>query len=603
MKKLVVVAGLFCLIAFGLLSGCFNNKEAEAKTSIAEIKQLVQADISNFGQYITDTLLVLARRTSSADSLQHSFLRARSLYKKMEWATEYFMPTTSRMVNGPPLPEIENEENKIFEPEGLQVIEPLIYPVIDTANRNELIRQVRLLQARVKNYDNYWQANHIDSSQVFDAIRLEVFRSISLGISGFDVPLAKSSITEAAVVFSSLREVTGKFSGEASAKLIIQFNEAIHYLQVHPEFNSFDRLFFITRHANPVSREMIALQRSLQIPFVQDSRLLRPEAATMFDGIASFDLNAYTPDSSYYVSQAKVVLGNKLFYDRVLSVDNSRSCASCHNPAKAFSDGLPTSMALANGFVKRNAPSLLNAAFQPSLFYDLRTTNLENQAIDVIRSRDEMHGNLDEAIVKIKEDKEYKELFHAAWPHVTEWKSFHIQNALASYVRSLVSFNSRFDQYIKGDESKMSEQEKKGFNLFMGKAKCGTCHFMPLFNGTVPPAFNKIESEVIGVPERGNPGKIDSDSGRYMIYKLEPYLHAFKTTTVRNIALTTPYMHNGAFTTLEEIVDFYNKGGGVGLGFEVSNQTLPFDKLELTEDEQKAIVAFMHSLSDADNKY
>jgi cytochrome c peroxidase len=131
----------------------------------------------------------------------------------------------------------------------------------------------------------------------------------------------------------------------------------------------------------------------------------------------------------------------------------------------------------------------------------------------------------------------------------------------------------------------------------MGKAKCGTCHFMPLFNGTFPPAFQKMETEVIGVPETISSEKIDPDMGRYNIIKVESFRHAFKIPTVRNAARTAPYMHNGVFTTLNQVLDFYNKGGGAGSGIKIDNQTLPFDKLGLTEKERNDIISFILCLN------
>ena len=130
----------------------------------------------------------------------------------------------------------------------------------------------------------------------------------------------------------------------------------------------------------------------------------------------------------------------------------------------------------------------------------------------------------------------------------------------------------------------------------MGRAKCATCHYMPLFNGTFPPRFNKIESEVIAVPEKAGSNKIDPDLGRYEIIKVESLRHAFKTPTVRNATLTAPYMHNGVFKTLEEVIEFYNKGGGAGLGLKIDNQTLPSDSLNLSKTEQEEIIAFIKSL-------
>ena len=169
-------------------------------------------------------------------------------------------------------------------------------------------------------------------------------------------------------------------------------------------------------------------------------------------------------------------------------------------------------------------------------------------------------------------------------------------NAIGSYIRSLVFLNSRFDEYMRGSNSAMNRDEINGFNLFMGKAKCATCHFMPMFSGVFPPRFIKMEMEVIGVPGKRGENKIDPDEGRYGIVKVESQRHAFKIPTVRNASLTAPYMHNGVFSTLDQVVDFYNKGGGAGLGIHLANQTLPTDTLGLTVKETNEIIAFIKTL-------
>jgi cytochrome c peroxidase len=141
---------------------------------------------------------------------------------------------------------------------------------------------------------------------------------------------------------------------------------------------------------------------------------------------------------------------------------------------------------------------------------------------------------------------------------------------------------------------------KRGFNLFMGKAQCGTCHFAPTFFGNVPPFYGTSESEVLGVPkvwDTLNP-VLDADIGRYKFMEFPDFMHAFKTSTVRNAELTKPYMHNGGFKSLEDVVDFYDRGGGAGMGLDVPNQTLPDKKLNLTAAEKKDIVAFMKALTD-----
>src|SRR5699024_10797950 len=139
-------------------------------------------------------------------------------------------------------------------------------------------------------------------------------------------------------------------------------------------------------------------------------------------------------------------------------------------------------------------------------------------------------------------------------------------------------------------------KEIKGFNLFMGKAKCATCHFMPLFNGTTPPKYIASEAEVIGVPKSQTDSVIDPDLGWYKTIGVDYYKHAFKTPTIRNISKTAPYMHNGIDSTLKQVMVFYNNAGPAGLGFKLSNQTLPEDSLDLTNQEIDAIIAFMKSL-------
>jgi len=378
--------------------------------------------------------------------------------------------------------------------------------------------------------------------------------------------------------------------------------KAREYLLQHPDFLSFDRLAFITEHANPISSAIVDLQPVLGIPFYTELRPLRATAKTLFEDSA-FVADFYTISPDYHSTPAKIDLGEKLFYDASLSGDGSRSCAGCHKPELAFTDGLPRAEKLdRSGTIARNTPTLLNSGIQRAYFYDLRSTDLEHQAKDVVENTTEMHGNYEQTALLLAKDPEYLPLFIKAFPKDSgSVKPLHIQNAIAAYVRSLQSFNSRFDQYVRGDHQAMNAEEIQGFNLYMGKAKCGTCHFMPLFNGTIPPAFEKSEAEVLGTlasPGASNP-KIDPDPGRYGLFDyITQFKFAFKTQTVRNVALTAPYMHNGQYRTLEQVMDFYNKGGAVGYGLALENQTLAPDPLGLTPNEVKAVIAFMNALTD-----
>lgn len=153
---------------------------------------------------------------------------------------------------------------------------------------------------------------------------------------------------------------------------------------------------------------------------------------------------------------------------------------------------------------------------------------------------------------------------------------------------------------MRNNKQTLTNTEKNGFNLFTGKAKCASCHFIPLFNGLVPPVFTETESEVIGVPKTPNKKspEIDPDFGKFLFTTASIHKYSFKTPSLRNIALTAPYMHNGVYTTLEDVMEFYNNGGGKGLKIDPANQTLPFDRLNLSKKEIADIIAFMKTLTD-----
>ncbi|MEM6802960.1 MAG: cytochrome c peroxidase, partial [Bacteroidota bacterium] len=279
--------------------------------------------------------------------------------------------------------------------------------------------------------------------------------------------------------------------------------------------------------------------------------------------------------------------------------------ASCHKPELAFTDGEKKSIARGfDGTVDRNAPTLINSAYSARLFLDLRAEKLEDQIHHVIFNEKEFNTNFFEVFDRLKQSDEYVQLFKKAFPQYADrpLHRYTLATALSSYIISLGSFSSPFDQYVRGEKEEVAPAVKRGFNLFMGKAGCGTCHFAPTFSGLVPPAFHEMESEILGVPgnkDVENP-ILDEDPGRSAGRVKESFViyhRSFKTTTVRNIAMTAPYMHNGVYDNLEEVVDFYNRGGGAGMGMDVPYQTLPPDELGLNENEISDLVAFMESLT------
>jgi cytochrome c peroxidase len=593
MKKTFLVSLLLiCIIGYTFFS-CSQKVTAPEKA----IAEHLLTQIDSFAT-MCNALNHAVENGSGDQKLQEMFLQARLAYKKIEWATEYFDPATSMRVNGPPVQEVEIS-GQVIEPAGLQIIENILFPKYDTTRARELSRQLSGLQPDCDKYKSHFKNIEMLDWQVFDATKLEVFRIETLGITGFDNPLTQKSMPESAAALESVQQVMSYYpEKETAGNLSAAFDAAIKYLQNNPGFNAFNRMEFITAFCNPVTKGITELEGDLKIHIIRYNRLLNQDAATLFDSNA-FNVNAYAPDHSSFISDEKVALGSALFSDPVLSGNGKRSCQSCHQPAKAFTDGMVKNTIIDNKeLLSRNTPTLINAALQPALFYDLRVNSLEDQSHSVVQSANEMHGSMTLSVKKLWADKKYRQMFLAAFPNEdrTRIDTFEIMNAIGSFIRSLTALNSRFDEYMRGDKTAMSTSEITGFNLFMGKAKCATCHYMPLFNGTFLPRFMKIEAEVIGVPESVGKNKIDPDMGRYGVIKVASFVHAFKTPTVRNAARTAPYMHNGVFATLEQVVDFYDKGGGTGLGIKIANQTLPFDKLDLSEKERNDIVAFMKSL-------
>ncbi|MFV8357908.1 cytochrome-c peroxidase [Flavobacterium sp. XS1P32] len=540
----------------------------------------------------------LIESNSSTVELQRQFLNAHSSYKQVETISEYYFPAVSKAINGPALSEFEENDGKTLPPEGFQVIEEFIFPTYNSKSKAELLKEMGILSANLKRLDKVSQTNEFTDSHVFDAMRLEVFRIITLGITGFDSPIAQKSIPEAAEALESIEKyykIYADYSADETFQKVLKIiKKGKEYLKTNTNFNAFDRAFFIREIANPLSIGLYKTQVSLNIPFIKETIGLKTTAQTLFDKNA-FDAEAFSAFPDYETTPEKIELGKLLFNDPVLSGDNSRSCASCHHSDKAFTDGLEKSISLdGKSLVKRNTPTLTNIAFQRAFFSDSRVNYLEDQAVAVIINENEMHGSFAKSVVALKKQPSYVAKFQKAFPK-TAIDEFGIKNALASYIRSLSTYDSKFDGFMRG-EKKFDLDEIAGFNLFTGKAKCATCHFIPLTNGTVPPSFIKSESEVLGVPNKYK--KLDADLGKFELTKAEIHRNSFKTPTIRNVELTAPYMHNGVFKTLEEVIDFYNDGGGNGLGFNLQNQTLPEDKLNLTDLEKKQLIAFMKTLTD-----
>jgi cytochrome c peroxidase len=285
----------------------------------------------------------------------------------------------------------------------------------------------------------------------------------------------------------------------------------------------------------------------------------------------------YPKDNPY--SADKRELGRILYYDTRLSADNTVSCATCHSPAHAFTDGKAVSEGIRGQKGGRSAPTVFNRAYSLAQFWDGRAASLEEQAIGPMANPIEM-GNTHEAVVAtVQKIAGYKPLFAKAFGD-PEINLDRIAKAIATYERTVLSGNAPYDRYKAGDKKAMSPEQIRGMEVYFGKAKCDQCHEGINFT------TNAYHNLGVGTD------KPEPDEGRYAVTKNPADWGAFKTPTLREIARTAPYMHDGSLATLEEVVDFYDKGG-------IKNKNLDerMKPLHLTDQEKKDLVAFMKALS------
>jgi cytochrome c peroxidase len=407
------------------------------------------------------------------------------------------------------------------------------------------------------------------------------------------------------------RDLYGAFNQSFPDKAIKQefltlYEKAMEFVAKQPfQYSLFDHFSFIQKYVNPLYRlnqQMIKEYRIRSYSFNDYS--LNNNATSIFDKSLFTGQNSKGVFIGISDADALAELretGRLLFYDPILSVNNKRSCASCHKPDMFFADTGRATHPTLDGLtsLKRNTPSLVNAIFNHLIMLDGKHINLEAQCRAVITNPDEMGGNEDEIVKKVMSCDEYKTVFKKylkATPHYKSVNLEHIASAIILYYSDFSSYYSSFDRAM-NEMKPVDGNVQKGFNLFMSKAQCATCHFVPVFNGTKPP-YTGSEFEVIGVPADTAFASLSPDKGRHLVNPASETLNAFRTGTVRNATFTKPYMHNGVFNTLDEVINFYAAGGGAGRGLRVSNQTLSSDSLQLSEGEKKDLIAFIQSLTE-----
>ena len=312
----------------------------------------------------------------------------------------------------------------------------------------------------------------------------------------------------------------------------------------------------------------------------------------------------------------KIALGEKLFFDGRLSLDGTVACSTCHDPAKAFTDGRPVSIGIKGRQGQRNAPTVLNALYNRFQFWDGRTTTLEDQAALPIQNPSEMgQPNLDAAVGAVAKVPEYRQAFQKVFGRAPNGPD--LARAIASYERTQISFGSPFDHSMAGDKNAISNSARRGWELFNTKARCNLCHalsdtkqdstfFMDQDVHNI--GVGIIRHNVVGLAcqaeatlDSGDTIAVDQTAissnlsvlGRFLVTKKQADIAAFKTPSLRNVLITSPYFHDGSQRTLWDVMDHYNKGDGI------QNPWLDQDMqpLGLSETEIDDVVAFLASLT------
>ncbi len=552
----------------------------------------------------------------SVDEIKKQINLTRDQLKGLDFWLRYLEPVSYKKINGPLPVEWETEVFEKFEKpykrEGAGLTLATLYLDETVREKEVLLKLIQQSDDAIKLYG----ADSITSTlktyhHFFLCNRLYLLNLATIYTTGFECPETNRVIQELITMMRSVdahyQLFNKSFPDQAlSAHYLNFYASAIKFIEAQPtDFERFDHYTFIKDYVNPLfiaNQKMILDYKVVSRSYVDYS--LNKNATSIFSKALYNGQN--TKGVFIRVKDPMVLseidrLGKLLFYDPILSGNNLRSCASCHRPTEYFTDTLGVSSLQFDRKEKlpRNSPSLINVEYNHLIMMDGKHISLQGQTKDVIFSPIEMGSNEEEALRKILSCKEYKSAFTkllAHTPQETEISYEHIASAITFYYSKFSKADASFDKAMNGKQV-LEEKAKQGFNLFMSKAQCATCHFVPQFNGVKPP-FTNSEFEVLGVPERTDFLALSDDKGRHGVHPANETMNGFRTGSLRNIEYTKPYMHNGVFATLTEVIDFYDAGGGVGHGLSLENQTLSSDSLHLTAEEKNKLIAFMHTLNE-----
>lgn len=611
MKKLLIAC---VTIMVGILSFSFREDKPVAYLDTYKLHIQRLADAENM-------LLNVIKSSNLKDSNNianiHQAIRdVRLEMKAADIWLRYLEPLAQKKINGPLPVEWETEVFEKFEKpyrrEGAGLTLAALYMEEENITNDSLASLIHMAVSATDIYTHDSITQNLESyHHFFLCNRLYLLNLAAIYTTGFECPDADAVIPELRHMLTATRSIYQSFNESFPATPITQeyltlYDDAIQFCNAQPDYNEFfDHFNFLKDYVNPLftlNQKMIKDYKVVSKSLVDYS--LNKQATSIFSkslyhGQNSKGIFVRVTDEKGLEEISRI--GKSLFYDPILSGNNQRSCASCHNPKQYFTDtGFQTHFAYDHvSYLKRNTPSLINSQYNHLIMQDGKHYTLQHQTKDVVTNSSEMASEEQAVLKKVLSCKEYKKVFTQLLkytPQETTVTFDHIASAITYYYSQFSTNNAPFDLAMNNLQT-VNDDVKKGFNLFMGKAQCGTCHFVPQFNGVKPPYIGS-EFEVLGVPAQKDFKQLSEDKGRYDINPAYETHHAFRTGTLRNSSYTMPYMHNGVFSTMEEVIEFYNNGGGAGAGLVVENQTLSSDSLKLTATEKKQLIQFIHSLDE-----
>lgn len=590
----------------------FKNTNAYTNLYIKAINDFNQQQNSLLDIINTANL----EKPKDISAVKNAIDTARLKLKAIDFWLRYFEPVAYMKINGPLPVEWENEVFEKFEKpykrEGAGLTLAELYLTEKNISKDSL---KHLIQSSVTAMQTFGADSITSQLQTPDHFffcnRLFLLNLAAVYTTGFECPDTNNIIPELRYMLMAVNNIYTTYNKIYTATPLPEayldlYQNTITFVKKQaPEFSNFNHFIFIKDYVNP----LFAINQKLINNYGIVSKSFNDY--TLNDSCYSiFNKSLYTAQSAkgiFSLVDDSAVLekikqtGKLLFYDPILSGNNSRSCVSCHKPEEYFTD---TSLQTALQFddsnhLTRNTPTLINVVYNHLLMLDGKHISLLDQAKDVINNPHELCSNEKVLLKKVLSCKVYNDAFKTFLKYTPEEKQVgldHIISSITYYYSGFSNYYSAFDETMNANKN-LNADCIKGFNLFMSKAKCATCHFVPNFNGVKPP-FISSEFEVLGIPGNSGFTKMDNDSGRYQINPANETLHAFRTGSLRNITHTAPYMHNGVFKTLDEVLEFYNSGGGVGKKFIIHNQTLSSDSLKLNETEKQQLLAFLRSLDE-----